>query len=56
MLTCPAKTVCKDSPFQWFFPPIKPHFSTPAHPAKERIVVNLFMIQEQIEEQNIEFT
>lgn len=50
----PVKRFLQRQLFSAIFSPIKPLFSTPAHSAKEKIVVIVFMIREEMGEQDIE--
>lgn len=50
----PVKRFLQRQLFSVIFSPIKPLFSTPVHSAKEKIVVIIFMILEEMGEQNIE--
>lgn len=50
----PVKRFLQRQLFSAIFSPIKPLFSAPAHPAKEKIVVIVFMIREEMGEQDIE--
>lgn len=55
MLICPAsKKISAKAVIFSDFLPIKPLFSAPAHLAKEKITVIVFMIQEEMGEQDIE--
>lgn len=50
----PVKRFLQRQLFSAIFSPIKPLFSTPAHSAKEKIIVIVFMIREEMGEQDIE--